>query len=172
MKRLLYLLAVSVIILSCSKNDSNNNNIEAANIARMQEFYDQVMNAHNPSMIDSFVTSDFIDHQADPRHPAGIEGLKATMMEFFTAFPDLNFKTNIIKAWGDTVMAQVTITGTNSGPFMGMPATNKQINYDGVDIVILKDRKAVEHWGYQEDMKMMAQLGLGQGPPVDSMVKK
>ncbi len=61
---------------------------------------------------------------------------------------------------GDTVIAHVTMTGTNSGPMMGMPATNKSYKIDGVDIIVMKDGKAADRWGYFEDMKMMQQLGM------------
>jgi predicted ester cyclase len=76
----------------------------------------------------------------------------------------LHVTINFIVVRGDTVIAQTTTTGTNSGPNMGMPATNKKINMDGVDIVIIKDGKATEHWGFFEEMKMMTQLGLMPGP--------
>ena len=172
MKKMLYLFVASITLLSCTKVEKNNNDLQANNAARMQEFYDQVFNAHNPAMIDSFCTADIVDHQADPRYPAGINGLKAVFTDYFTAFPDMHVKTNFVKAWGDTVMAHITMTGTNSGSFMGMPATNKSMNIGGVDFVIIKDGKATEHWGYQEDGKMMAQLGMGQSAPMDNMTKK
>ncbi len=172
MKKLLYLFVASIIILSCTKNEKNNNVIQTANVAKVQDFYDQVMNAHNLSLIDSFCTADFIDHQADPHYPAGINGVKAAFGDYFTAFPDMHIKTNFIKGWGDTVITHFSMTGTNSGSFMGMPATNKQIKVDGVDLLLIKDGKAIEHWGYQEDMKMMAQLGMGQGPPADNTANK
>ena len=174
MKNLFYLFVGSLLLIACNKADNNHNgnDLSSKNAARMQEFYDQVMNAHNTAMVDSFCTSDFKDHQADPRYPAGVPGLKATMADYFAAFPDLHVKTNFTKAWGDTVMSHITMTGTQSGPMMGMPASNKQMNIDGIDIVIIKDGKATEHWGYQEESKMMMQLGMMGGGMADSSMKK
>lgn len=171
MKNLLLLIAIAGLTASCgSKNPGSMRNRNAANRETMQRFYDEVMNAHNPAMIDSFCTADFIDHQADPRYPAGMEGLRAAFTDFFAAYPDLHVKTNFVVAKGDTVFAQFTMTGTNSGSMMGMPATNKQITIDGIDAIILKDGKAIEHWGYQEEGKLMTQLGMmpGSGAPADS----
>jgi hypothetical protein len=39
-------------------------------------------------------------------------------------------------ASGDTVMANVTMTGTNSGPMNGKPATNKKIDIDGIALLL------------------------------------
>jgi len=171
MKKLFYLfVVVTLFITSCMKNETQNDQ-SAGKKERMQAFYDQVMNAHNVAMLDSFTSADFNDHQADPHYPKGMDGLRAAFTDFFNAYPDLHVKTNFMMASGDTVMAHVTMTGTNSGSMMGMPPTNKQINIDGVDIVVIKDGKAVEHWGYQEENKMMTQRGLmpPMGPGPDSM---
>lgn len=69
---------------------------------------------------------------------------------------------------GDTVLAYFTTTGTNSGPFMGKPATNKTISFEGVDIIRVKNGKAVEHWGVYDNLKMMQQLGMMPPPPPPS----
>jgi len=38
------------------------------------------------------------------------------------------------------------------------------MNISGVDIIKFKDGKAIEHWGYNEEMKMMEQMGMMQEP--------
>lgn len=175
MKKALYIFIASAMIIACNKkenHDHSHSEMNAKNEAIMQNFYDQVMNTQNLSMIDSFIADDFVDQQMPSPYSKDKTGLKSFFTEYFTAYPDINIKTNFMKSWGDTVMAHVTITGTNNGAFMGMPATNKQINVEGVDIVVIKDGKATHHWGYQEDMKMMEQLGLMGGPPADAGMKK
>ena len=168
MKNLISLLLVASLFSSCSNPEKAGKDSSEANKVSMQSFYDKAMNVHDASMVDSFMASGFIEHQPFPGYPATIEGIKEGFKAFFTAFPDLNVKTNYMHAWGDTVMAHVTMSGTNSGSFMGMPATNKPFSIEGVDIVIIKDGKATEHWGYMEEMKMMEQLGMGPGAAPDS----
>jgi predicted ester cyclase len=53
-----------------------------------------------------------------------------------------------------------TITGTHKGEFMGMPPTNKSFEITAFDRVKFKDDKAIEHWGAEDDLGMMTQLGL------------
>jgi steroid delta-isomerase-like uncharacterized protein len=177
MKKLFALIVIASMFASCNNMNNNAgmmaNDKGAKNEARFQQFYDQVMNAHNPAAVDSFCTPDFTDHQPDPGHSGkGTDDLKASFKEYFAAFPDLHIKTNFMVSHGDTVIAHVTMTGTNSGSMMGMPATNKSFNIDGVDIITLKDGKATDRWGYFENMKMMQQLGMMPEPGTQKMAEE
>jgi steroid delta-isomerase-like uncharacterized protein len=176
MKNLLYIFVIAIIAASCNTtNNSGSMNADASK-AKVQDFYDQVINAHNVAMIDSFCSADFVDHNPDPgRSGKGSDDLKASFKDFFTAYPDIHVKTNFMIVSGDTVMAHVTMTGTNSGAMGGMPATNKQVNIDGIDVIVIKDGKAAERWGFFDTMKMMQELGMmpAQGSmPQDSTMKK
>jgi steroid delta-isomerase-like uncharacterized protein len=169
MKNLICILTIAVFAASCNMADKTAEMKTAAMKEHVQKFYDQVFNAHNVDMIDSFVTADFIDHNPDQgRSGKGIADLKASFKEFFAAFPDVHITTNFMVAEGDKVMAHVTMTGTNSGtnsgPMMGMPATNKQVNVDGIDLIMIKDGKATERWGFFDTMKFMTQMGMMPPP--------
>ena len=166
MKKLIYLLALSFAISSCMKEDKQGDDKSAYNAKRMADFYEKVMNAHDPSMVDSFCTEDFKEHMPAPGYPPDREGLKAFFRDWFNAFPDMKVDLKWVKAFGDTTMAYASFKGMNSGVFMGRPATNKKIDVEGVDFVIIKDGKATEHWGFLEEGKMMAQMAMDQGPPM------
>ena len=162
---------------SCMNNNSGNDKTTATK-AKVQRFYDEVINAHNPAMVDSFCTADFTNHNASPGHAGkGAEDLKAEFKDFFTMFPDVHMNVNGMATSGDTVMVWITMSGTNSGAGQGMPATNKPFNVMATDVLVMKDGKASDRWGYNEEMKMMAQLGLMPTPGAppsapDASVKK
>jgi predicted ester cyclase len=50
---------------------------------------------------------------------------------------------------------------------MGMPATGKKIEVKGLDIVKFVNGKAVEHWGLNDDLTMLQQLGVIPKPGQD-----
>lgn len=165
MKTLISIFVIAVIAVSCNTMGNSDAAKNDAAKARVQSFYDQVINAHNPTAVDSFCAADFVDHNPDPGHSGkGTAELKTSFGDFFTAFPDVHVKTNFMVAEGDTVVAHVTLTGTNSGTLGGMPATNKSMTVDGVDIIHLKDGKAVERWGVFDNAKMMQDLGMMPAP--------
>src|SRR5436309_3209860 len=165
MKNLLYLLLITLLFNACTQPYADKKT--EANKQGVQRFYDQVVNAHNPAMIDSFCTTDFTDHNPSPGHTGkGSDDLKAEFKEFFASVPDLRMTPNIIVVNGDTAMVQFTMTGTNSGPMMGRPGTNKSVNVQGTDVLILKDGKATDRWGYFEEGKWMKQLGMMPDMPM------
>jgi steroid delta-isomerase-like uncharacterized protein len=161
MKNLIYVFVIAAIITSCKMPDKDAGKQTTAMKERVQQFYDQVINAHNPGAIDSFVTADFVDHNPDPGHSGkGIDDLKASFSDFFKGFPDIHATTNFMVAEDNKVVAHITMAGTNSGPMGNMPATNKQMSIDGIDIIQIKDGKATDRWGLFNTMKMMTDLGM------------
>jgi len=174
MKILACVLFIAAMFFSCNNTATMGAMNTDANKTRVQSFYDHVINAHNLAAIDSFCSADFVDHNPDPgRTGKGMDDLKASFKDFFTAYPDIHETTNFMIAEGDTVMAHVTLTGTNSGAVGNAPATNKQINIDSVDVIIVKDGKATERWGFFDVMKMQQQLGAmpGMGQDTSKMKK-
>ena len=173
MKRLAYLLVLLIPLFSCTQNSNNEAEMGAAkekeqaakNEQRVRDFYQKVINEHNPTMIDSFCHANFVDHNPFPGQPQTLEGLKKGFNDYLAAFPDMYCRVDMIKAWGDTCMVKFHMTGTNTGMFMGAPATGKMIDIEGADILVIKDGMATEHWGYMEESKMMNQLGMGQQAP-------
>lgn len=150
------LLALSMLLFGFSNTPE-----EEKNVAAIKRFYDEVMNKGNMKAIDELVADDFVEHYLpDPNFPANKEGLKQGMAMFRTAFPDLQITIVDIVAKGDKVWVYNLMRGTNKGEMMGMPATGKKIEVNGFDIVRFVNGKAVEHWGLNDDFKMMQQLGM------------
>jgi len=153
------LIAMFCLLLGSNLNAQKTSQTEK-NKLYTQNFYEQVYSKHNIDIIDSLVSEDYIEHQTTKGFAHNKKGLKNALKEFFKAFPDFDVKVNFMIAKNDMVVAQITMTGTNTGSFNGMPATNKKIHVDGVDIVRYKNGKAAEHWGYLEEGKILTQLGV------------
>ena len=135
----------------------------ASNKAKTQRFYDEVINGHNPALIDTFLLQKILPIIILRRviQERVVIDLRAAFTEMFAAFPDVKLTPDFIIAKGDTVVAYVTMTGTNSGA-MGARcrATNKSFKINGIDIVLVKDGKATDRWGIFDDMSLMTQLGM------------
>lgn len=150
------MLALSVLAFGFSSTPE-----EEKNIVAMKRFYDEVMNKGNLKAIDELAADDYVEHYLPvPGVPAMKEGLKQMMTMFRAAFPDMKITIDDIVAKGDKVWMYSTLRGTNTGAMMGMPATSKKVEVKGFDIVRFVNGKAVEHWGLNDDLKMMQQLGL------------
>jgi len=57
------------------------------------------------------------------------------------------------------------MTGTMTGPLMGMKPTGKVFSNENFDLVKIENGQAVEHWGASDTGAMMMQLGLTMTAP-------
>jgi len=133
--------------------------------ATLRRFYD-LINAGDVEALGQVLADDFVDHEEIPGLAPTKEGVIALFRMYIAAFPDLRMDPEDVLASGDKVVARIRATGTHKGEFMGMPATGKSIDVQGIDIIRLDDDgRAREHWGVFDVMKMMQQLGAVPGPP-------
>lgn len=123
-------------------------------------FFDEVVNNGNLDIIDELVDEDFVDHEGLPGMPAGREGQRAMWTMSREAFPNMRFAVEDMLQEGDKVVARLTITGTHKGEFLGLPASNKDISVQAIDIFQYRDGKLVAHWGVTDFAGMMAQMGV------------
>ena len=63
-------------------------------------------------------------------------------------------------AEGDKVMIRFTMSGTQTQPFMGMPATGKPVRVTAMNIYELKDSKIVREHSVPDLFSMLMQLGM------------
>jgi predicted ester cyclase len=124
--------------------------------------------------IESIVADNIVSH-VEPMPgmtSTGLQLLKETITASHAMWPDAKWAITSMVAEGDMVFAHYHMTGTvapnSMGP--GMPAESKSVDMNGVDIARFENGKAVEHWGYWEEMKMMQQLGMM--PPPGEPAKK
>lgn len=99
----------------------------------------------------------------DLANPAGVMKGTKVAKSYFTdlkkGFPDV--KVQVANAWAvaDFVITENVMTGTQTGPFMGKPASKKALNLHGVDIAQIKDGKVVKGWSFANGGEMGMQLG-------------
>jgi predicted ester cyclase len=130
------------------------------NKAVVRRFYEEVMNQKKRAVLDEVFDLNVVDHFAPPGTPGGLEGARQTLGMFLTAFPDLHFTVEDLIAEGDKVVARATLSGTQQGTFMGIPATGKRVTITGIDINRFVGGKSVEHWVEMDTLGMMQQLGV------------
>ena len=82
--------------------------------------------------------------------------------------PDLRIELHEVIAEGDLVFFLGTIHGTNTEPLehLGLPATNKKIAVQNMNLMRIKDGKGVERWLLRDEKAMAQQLGLYPGTRV------
>lgn len=123
-------------------------------------FYKGIFQDKDLAAIDTYLHAGFVDHNMMPGQGPGLDGAKEVLGMYITAFPDLSVTTDWQISEGDMVVTRITFNGTNTGEMMGMPATNKKVTFTGMDAVRIADGKITEHWGNEDSVGMMQQMGL------------
>ena len=125
----------------------------------VERLFSEVIAGKNPEAFDQIISPNFAHHGIPAEQP-GVAGFKETLKNFQTAFPDMKVNAVQLIAEGNEVATRGYMTGTNTGSFMGIPATNKQVRFDYIDWWKFADGKAVENWVQLDINTMMAQLGV------------
>jgi steroid delta-isomerase-like uncharacterized protein len=131
----------------------------------IERFYNEVIADGNTDLIDELTTENITDHEEGlPGQPEGREGVHFFVDALRAAFPDLRPKSvDPMLADGDLEAARTILTGTHQGELMGVPATGKTVEIEGMDIIRVEDGRVAEHWGVTDTMGLMQQLGAIPG---------
>ncbi len=122
--------------------------------------YREAHNTNNLALLDEIVATDIKSHTSIPGFPPGLEGGKKAHQTFLAAFPDGQVTTEDVITEGDKVVERFSFKGTNTGSFMGVPATGKKVAISGMSVFRIANGKIVEHWGENDTLGTMQRLGL------------
>lgn len=132
--------------------------MSAANKAIVQKVY-EVINANRLDDLDAFIAVDLADHSPSPGAPPGLAGAKQTLSMFHAVFSGFQVTAEDMLANEDKVVARLSVNGTNTGEFMGLPPTGKEVTIGGIEMFRVADGKLVERWAEFDMMSLMQQLG-------------
>ena len=130
---------------------------ENKNIVRR---YQEIYNNNELDRLNEVVSEDMLTPKIMPGIPHGIEGAKVAHQIMLAGFPDYQTVIDDLIAEGDKVVARITMAGTHTGSFMGIPPTGKFISFTGMYIARIANGKIVEHWGEEDGVSLLQQLGV------------
>ena len=130
------------------------------NKALIRDFVEDVINRQDLAAAHHYVATDFEEQDPLPQQEQGLEGLTRWLAMYFVAFPDARWTLEEQVAEEDRVLSRLTWTGTQAGPFLGIPATGKASTVEGIDITRFEGDRQAEHWGQFDVIGMLTQLGV------------
>jgi len=122
--------------------------------------YQEIYNSNQLDRLSEVLSEDLLTPKIMPGIPQGIEGAKVAHQMMVAGFPDYQTVIDELIAEGDKVVARITMAGTNTGTFMGIPPTGKFISFTGIYIARIANGKIVEHWGEEDGVSLLGQLGV------------
>ena len=124
----------------------------------------EVINQGKFDLLDELLSTDFVDHSARQGVAPTREGLKQTLVELKSAFPDVWYSADDAIACGDQVVHRLSASGTMKGDFMGIPATGKRAAWTEIHVGRYANGRLTEHWSLIDELGMLVQLGVVPAP--------
>ncbi|MBD3183245.1 T9SS type A sorting domain-containing protein [Candidatus Poribacteria bacterium] len=133
---------------------------EEINKAIARRPYEDVINQQNLDAIDEIFAPDYLEHLPPNPDLHGPDGVRAYIESLLADFPDTHFVIEDQVAEGNMVVSRWTITGTQKGDFMGIPATGISTASTGISVFHIENGMILEGWIHSDFLGVMQQLGV------------
>jgi steroid delta-isomerase-like uncharacterized protein len=113
-------------------------------------------------VFDALFAEDFIDHTPQPGVSADKAGVLTLYKGLRAAFPDFRAEIHWQTVEGDLVTTFKVYYGTHRGRFLGIPPTGREVHFETVDAMRVREGRITDHWGVGNLYSLVQQL-RGEG---------
>jgi len=125
-----------------------------------RDFLETVINKRQPDAADRFVAENLIEHNANIAQA----GRKKFLAAVLAGFSDYHGEIQDILAEGDKIVVRTVWTGTQDGPFLGLPPSGRKLRFTTADFFRIENGKLAEHWDVVDSLPRAIALGLVPPP--------
>ncbi len=136
--------------------------MESANIARLEAAIDD----WNRGDLDAYLTmydEDIRLHGYSPE-PMDKRAVRAFYEQHFRALPGGQIELAHTFASGDDVVTRFITRGRHEDEFLGVPATERDVELNGITILRFRDGLVIERWSQADLLGVLVQLGAVPAP--------
>jgi predicted ester cyclase len=135
-----------------------------ANERVVEAFLQDVVNEHNGGDAASSLTPDMQWSGGTVGTITGSANVAGLFAGVVAAFPDAHITINDIFGQGDQVVVRVVVSGTQEGPILGIPASGRHVQWDGVDVYRLSHGKITNIWAGDDWTAILNDTGTYKAP--------
>lgn len=125
-----------------------------------RDFVETVINKRQPDAAGRFMSESLIEHNANIAKVGRPKFLAAVL----AGFSDYHGEIQDILAEGDKVVVRTLWTGTQDGPFLGLPPSGRKLRFMTADFFRIENGKLAEHWDVVDSLPRAIALGLVPPP--------
>jgi steroid delta-isomerase-like uncharacterized protein len=142
---------------------TSQNNLEE-NKRIVRAFIETAFNQHRADKAADYMTPDIKWHGGTLGTVEGRDNFAGLIGAIVGALPDLrNIEQDII-AERDIVSVRAVVEGTHKGDLLGIPASNKPVKWDAVDVYRIADGKIAEEWAADDLLAFVYGVGAYTPP--------
>lgn len=129
-------------------------------VAVAREFVANVFNGRNAERARDYFTPDVIWHGGALGTVAGVDTIVPILGGFIGALEDIHAEEQDVIASDDLVALRLVVAGVHKGNLLGVPPTDRSIEWNAVDIYrINDDGKISEQWAFEDLAAILSQVG-------------
>ena len=136
----------------------------AANEREVRAFLHDVINEHHGDQAGGFLTRDMQWHGGTVGTVSGRQDVAGLFAGVVASLPNAHVSIKDIFGQGDQVVVRVVVRGTQKGALLGIPATGRDIHWDGVDIYRLRGGKISAIWAGDDWSAILFYTGTYKAP--------
>ena len=135
-----------------------------ANEQVVEAFLQDVVNEHDGAAAPGFLTPDMQWYGGTVGLVSGRANVAGLFAGVVAAFPDAHITIDDIFGQGDQVVVRVVVSGTQEGPILGIPASGRHVQWDGVDVYRLSDGEISNIWAGDDWTAILNDTGTFKAP--------
>jgi len=135
-----------------------------ANERVVEAFLQDVINEHNGDHAANYLNPDMQWSGGTVGTVTGRANVAGLFAGVVAAFPDAHITINDIFGQSDQVVVRVVVSGTQEGPILGIPASGRFVQWDGVDVYRLSDGKISNIWAGDDWTAILNDTGTFKAP--------
>jgi steroid delta-isomerase-like uncharacterized protein len=133
---------------------------QEANKRLYRDFVETVINKRQPDAASRYMADDLIEHNANIAQA----GRRQFLASVLAGFSDYHGEIQEILAEGDRIVVRTLWTGTQDGPFLGLPPSGRKLRFTTADFFRIENGKLAEHWDVVDSLPRAVALGLVPPP--------
>jgi steroid delta-isomerase-like uncharacterized protein len=130
----------------------------------VEAFLQDVVNEHNGDHAANYMNPNMQWYGGTVGTVTGRANVAGLFAGVVAAFPDAHITINDIFAQGDQVVVRVVVSGTQEGAILGIPASGRFVQWDGVDVYRLSDGKISNIWAGDDWTAILNDTGTFKAP--------
>jgi steroid delta-isomerase-like uncharacterized protein len=130
----------------------------------VRAFIDAAFNEHQATRAAEYMTSDIKWHGGTLGTVEGRDNLAGLINAIVSALPDLHNVEQDIIAERDIVSVRAVVEGTHKGDLLGIPASDRRVRWDAIDVYRIADGKIAEEWAADDLLAFVYGVGAYTPP--------
>jgi predicted ester cyclase len=127
--------------------------------------YNQGLNGGDLSVAEKYLTADYQSHGSYDDSVRGPASFRMTIEMQHRAFSDVKYEILDVVSMGDQSAIRWVMRGRHTGPFIGIPPTNMEIEHNAMIFLRFEGDQIAERWGIVDNFTLLRTLqGVAPGP--------